>query len=296
MKPDEYLNQILKDQALTQGELEELRSHRTDVQSLLEEYFTNSNPSIQYAGSYRKKTMIRDSYDLDVVCYFPHGDDGSGDNLSEIYDSTHDALSECYHVERKTSALRIMEKGALVTRQDYRIDVVAGRYTGDDKSDVFLHQEGVKGSRLKTNLQTHVDHIRDSGVRRPIKLLKLWKYQRGIPLKTFILELLVVKLLQRQKNATLSNQLIYVLTEFAEKVDSLAVEDPANSNNDLQPLLDKARSDISTWAALTLGYIKNGDWESVLGKIPDKEIGGSGVSQALHGIAASSVPNRPWCP
>ena len=296
MTPDEYLKRVLEDQKLTQVELDELRQHRAAVQELLEEHFSDSDPGIQYAGSYKKKTMIRDSYDLDVACYFAHEDDDAGTNLQEIYDSACDALSEAYHVERKTSALGIMEKGALISRTDFKIDVVPGRYTNDSESDAFLHQEGVEQSRLKTNLQTHVEHIRDSGVRDAIKLMKLWKFQRQLGMKSFVLELLVVKLLTNRKGATVSDQLIHVLTEFRDATDDLSVEDPANSNNDLKPHLDEARGDLAAWASITLGHIEKDDWESVFGQVPQEQKSHAGLTAALGTVAASSPPSRPWLP
>ena len=196
MTIDQYLKNVLSHQRLTDGELDELRAHRADVQTVLEDHFRESSPYILYAGSYKKKTMIRDAYDLDVTCYFGHEDTAAGPTLSEIYDACADALMKDYHVQRKRSALRVMEKGALVSRTDFRIDVVPGRYTNKERSDAFLHQEEGGKTRLKTNLQVHVEHIRDSGVRDAIKLLKLWRYQRSIEIKTFVLELLAVDLLK----------------------------------------------------------------------------------------------------
>ncbi len=296
MTSDEYLGRVLEDQKLTQPEIDELRQHRADVQGILEEHFSESHPTIQYAGSYKKETMIRDSYDLDVACFFARDDDDAGANLHEIYDSAYNALSEHYDVEKKTSALRVKEKAASVSRTDFRIDIVPGRFTDDSESDVFLHQQGSDKLRLKTNLQTHVDHIRNSGVRDAIKLLKLWKYQRRVCLKTFILELLVVQLLEDRKNESLSDQLICVLTRFRDSANDLSVTDPANSNNDLTSALDAVRSDLAAWAAITLGYVENSDWESVFGKLPEVKKSEAVITAAIARVAVSSPPVRPWLP
>lgn len=296
MTPDEYLERVLQNQRLTRAELDALRQHRTDVQTILEEHFSEAGPNIQYAGSYKKKTMIRDSYDLDIACYFAHEDDEASTSLREIYDSAYDALSEHYHVERKASALRVMEKSAIVSRTDFRIDVVPGRYTDELAADVFLHQEGVEKSRLKTNLQTHVGHIRDSQVRDAIKLAKLWKYQRGVRVKTFVLELLIVSLLKQRKHAKLSNQLVYILTVFRDEAEDLSVTDPANANNDLKPFLDEARNDLASWASITMSYIESDDWESVFGKLQEEQSDAVALTAALGRVAASSPPSRPWLP
>ena len=296
MTADQYLKNVLSQQRLTNKELDELRGHRADVQIVLEDHFSESNPDIRYAGSYKKKTMIRDAYDLDVACYFGHEDSAAGQTLKEIYDVCAEALSENYHVQRKRSALRVMEKGALVSRTDFRIDVVPGRYTNEERSDAFLHQEGGGKTRLKTNLQVHVEHIRDSGVRDAIKLLKLWRYQRSIQIKTFVLELLAVDLLRYRKAAKLSTQLEHVFTVFRDDADGLRVEDPANSNNDLKPLVDEARSDLAAWASRTLEYIDNHDWESVFGKLPEEMKTEAALSVAVGQAASRTSRSRPWLP
>ena len=296
MTTDQYLKNVLSHQRLTDGELNELRAHRADVQTALEDYFRESRPHIRYAGSYKKKTMIRDAHDLDVTCYFGHEDTAGGATLSDIYDACADALTKDYHVQRKRSALRVMEKGALVSRRDFRIDVVPGRYTNEERSDAFLHQEGGGKTRLKTNLQVHVAHIRNSGVRNAIKLLKLWRCQRSIRIKTFVLELLAVDLLKYRKAATLSTQLEHVFTVFRDHADGLLVEDPANSNNDLQPLVDEVRSDLAAWASRTLEYIDNHDWESVFGKLPEEVKTEAAVSVAISQAASRTPPSRPWFP
>ena len=296
MTTDQYLKNVLSQQRLTNKELNELRAHRADVQTVLEDHFSESSPDIRYAGSYKKKTMIRDAYDLDVACYFGHEDTAAGQTLSEIYDACADALTENYHVQRKRSALRVMEKGALVSRRDFRIDVVPGRYTNEERGDAFLHQEGGGKTRLKTNLQVHVEHIRDSGIREAIKLLKLWRCRRDIGIKTFVLELLAIDLLKYRKAARLSAQLEHVFTVFRDNPDGLHVEDPANSNNDLKPLVDEARSDLAAWASLTLEYIDNHDWESVFGKLPKEVKTEAALSVAIGQAASRTSPSRPWLP
>lgn len=296
MTTDQYLRNLLSQQRLTDEELDELRAHRAHVQTVLENYFSESSPDIRYAGSYKKRTMIRDAYDLDVACYFRHEDTAAGQTLREVYDACANALAEDYHVQRKRSALRVMEKGALVSRRDFRIDVVPGRYTNVERGDAFLHQEGGGKTRLKTNLQVHVEHIRNSGIVDAIMLLKLWRFQRSIRIKTFVLELLAVGLLKYRKTAKLSAQLEHVFTVFRDYADELRVEDPANSNNDLKPLVDEARSDLAAWASRTLAYIDNHEWDSVFGKLPKEVKTGAALSVAIGQAASRTPPSRPWLP
>jgi tRNA nucleotidyltransferase (CCA-adding enzyme) len=74
MNNHEYLQEILRLQTLTpqSQELKELQKHRADVEGILLEHFSQSSPTIRYGGSRAKETMIKEAYDLDMICYFPH--------------------------------------------------------------------------------------------------------------------------------------------------------------------------------------------------------------------------------
>ncbi len=299
MNPNDYLEKILAQQTFAEDDpqLEELRKRRKEIEDLLRNHLSKSDPSIRWGGSVAKKTMIREAYDGDMTCYFPHDESEAGSTLEEIYESVAGALAEKYEVQRKTSALRVKDPSTRAAKgfaQDLHIDVVPGRFTSDDGDDVFLHRTSGDKQRLKTNLQVHIDHIRDSGVRPAIRLMKLWNVRNGIGAKTFVLELLVAKLLKERRTATFATQLEHVWTELRDRADALAVEDPANpSGNDLKPLLDQVRQRLSSVAGTTLSLIENSGWEAVFGPVDDG--GDEGRRAALKATAARVVnPTRPW--
>jgi len=122
MSDQEYLEAILADQTLEEGgeELKALRAHRKDVEDLLRAKFGLGGPSIRYGGSYKKGTMNRDSYDLDMTCYFGREDTVAGTTLKEIYENVEEALREKYWTERKGSAIRLRSLDDL--RSDFHID------------------------------------------------------------------------------------------------------------------------------------------------------------------------------
>lgn len=301
MKPNEYLKKVLSNQTFDNDdtEIKDLRKRRKKIEAILRNYFSKSSLSIRWAGSMAKGTMIRESYDGDMTCYFPHDKTEADMNLQEIYENTEKALQEDYTVERKTSALRVRDPSTTPTgfAEDMHIDVVPGGFTDDDEDDVFLHRTTGDKQRLKTNLQTHIDNIRDSGVTEAIRLIKLWKVRNVLNAKTFVLELLVVKLLESKKSSSLSAQLEHVWTEFRDKSNSLAVKDPANPNgNDLNPILDECRHDLLTTAKDTLWQIENNGWEAVFGSVDEDD--DEDEKKALLGAAAihSSSRTKPWLP
>ncbi|MBL4808909.1 MAG: hypothetical protein JKY43_02485 [Phycisphaerales bacterium] len=299
MNTKEYLNETLDDQTLAENgkELKKLRRHRDDIKNLLLSKYSSPNPSICWAGSMSKKTMISDSYDGDLTCYFGHDDEQSGKTLEEIYQSVCDALRDDYMVEEKPSALRIMSDQTDSRGQYLHLDVVPGRYIEGDSGDVFLHRRTGDKSRMKTNLDVHIEHIRESGVRDAIRLIKLWRFQNGlIHAKTFVVELLVVKLLEKKKSSSLENQLIHVWESFRDNSASLAVEDPANpKGNDLKDQMDACRVDLSRVARQTLQTIEDSGWEDVFGAV-ESESENVKAAALRVAVAGVSVPNKPWLP
>jgi hypothetical protein len=298
MTTNEYLKQILSSQNLAEGsdELKALQEHRADVEKLLRDNFAACSPTIRYGGSKAKGTMNRESYDLDLICYFPNDDTAAGETLENIYNNVGDALKKKYVVERKTSVLRIKNADPANYGVDFHIDVVPGRYTDDAKSDAFLYQSGAEKKRLKTNLDTHIKHIRDSGVTDAIRLVKLWKVRNGIVLKNFVLELAVIELLKDKKRSDLAAQLEHVWTEFRDNIDDLSVKDPANpEGNDLSAAFsDSVKANLGAVARRTLDLIKTSGWEAVFGPVEHKSE--AEKAAALRRIAAAvAVPTKPWC-
>ena len=295
MNTDEYLRSILNGQTFADDdeELKTLRSRRAEVESLLRKHFEPSSPTIRYGGSYAKGTMIRDNYDLDIACYFANDDDSAGESIEAVFNNARTALAKKYTIQDRTCALRILGDGTV----DFHVDVVPGRFVDATKGDAFLHQTSGSKTRLRTNLDTHIAHVRDSGVVDAIRLTKLWRERNGLSIvRTFVLELLVVELLKRRKSASLADQVTHVLTEFRDHSGDLAIEDPANpTGNDLSELLnDTVRGRLATAARDTLTVIEREGWEGVFGSTlaasdADK------VAAINRAVSRAAVPTRPWC-
>ena len=296
MDKEKYLKEILKRQTLSPNgpELQVLQKHRAEVEELLRDHFSDSSPTIRYGGSKAKGTMIREAYDLDIICYFPNDDSDAGGTLENIYNNVRDALETKYLVEPKSSALRIKDSDKQNLGVDFHIDVVPGRYTDDSKTDVFLYRSSGEKKRLKTNLDIHISHVKDSGLTDAIRLIKLWRIRNSLSIKHFALELLVIKVLEKKKSASLPDQLEYFWNEISENIDDISIEDPANpKGNDLSDLLSPSiRSELSSVSQRTLKTIENSGWEGLFGPLPDEE---EDKAASLRVAAAAVVkPTKPW--
>jgi hypothetical protein len=296
MDNDKYLAAVLDSQNLPEDstELEQLRAHRAEVDALLKREFGKAH--IRYGGSKAKGTLIRDAYDLDIICYFDQDDADAGKTLKDIFGHVQAVLAKQYVVQPKTSSLRLRGKDTSTLGQDFHIDVVPGRYVDASNGDCFIYQNSGEKERLKTNLDVHIQHVKDSGVLDAIRLLKLWKVRRSLRIKQFAFDLLVIKLLKEKKSASLAAQLRHVWQELWDAAGPLPVEDPANpSGNDLSKVLDAATwSELASAARNTLDSIEWFGWEQVYG--PIAKISAEDRTERLRAAAATVVtPTKAWC-
>jgi hypothetical protein len=295
MTNDEYLKEILDSQTLDQNgdELKKLRERRKDVENLLRNKYGNA-PSIRYGGSKAKGTMIKDSYDLDVICYFDNGDTTAGDTLQEIYESVVETCEDDYYVERKPSAVRLKCKDSQDDVEDYHIDVVPGRFVDDDRDDVFLYRHSAEKGRQKTNLDVHIDHVKDSGVIDAIRLTKLWRVRNDMSVRNFILELLTIELLKDKKDDALTDQMTHLWTELRDNIDDITIEDPANpTGNDLSELFNATiKLQLTDAAREALEYVADDKWASIFGELPASTSTKASAAAVIVGAAAP----RPYTP
>jgi hypothetical protein len=291
MNDQEYLQKVLEEQELEDGsgEIRDLEKIRDDVARLLREEF-GSGPALHEGGSKAKGTMIREAYDLDLPYYLPRDDDSAGETIEEIYDNVEEALQKEYRTTRKGVAIRLLDcaEGA-----DQHTDVIPGRYVYGSGGDSFLFPSSSDKKRLQTNLGTHVEHVKGSGVIEAIRLQKLWRTQKAIGVKTFALELLTIDLLKDLTYESLPEQMKHVWREFRDNMHNLSIEDPANSNNDLSGMLSpQVRAELKVAARDTLRTIEDRGWTAVFGELEAEK---AKTVEALRRIALSTpAPAKPW--
>lgn len=289
---EKYLQEILAEQKLANdsAEMKALRTEREAVEKVLAASFSSCDYSIRYGGSKAKGTLIKEMYDLDIVFYLHNGEEGAGKALEDIFFNVAKALRHAYTVQEKTSALRLRSKDG---KSDLRIDVVPGRFTSDDGTDCYLYQNGAEKCRLKTNLDTHIAHVRDSGVLDAIGILKLLRVRFGLSIKQFAWELLVIELLKSKKKSSLSSQLDHVLRSIEESDSPITIQDPANpTGNDLMPLLKASWSELRSTAKSVRTEVANNGWRGVFGDLESEKA--ARIARLTSAASSIATPIRPW--
>jgi len=296
MDAEKYLKKILEGQSLPDqsDDMKALREERKAVEGALRDAFPDSSPTVRYGGSIAKGTLVRESYDLDIINYFPHDEVAAGATLKDLYLNTEAALQQAYLVERKSSALRLKSKGADTFGRDFHIDVVPGRYIDETGTDCFLYQSSGEKERLKTNLAVHIEHVKSSGVVAAIRLLKLWKARRALRIKQFAFELLIIQELKAKRKSALADQLDLFWSVIRATDDPITVEDPANPNgNDLSPVLTgDIWRELRSAAEVALNQVANSGWETVYGPVNSEEDGK--LERLRQAASAVVLPSKPW--
>ena len=228
MSNEEYLKDILRQQRLPNELVELLRNTRERVEQIFRSEITIPNVRYYYAGSYKKETMIRESFDLDFVIYFPPN---INITLREIYLTIYSILERCdYQPHYKNVSIRCFR--TYQNYGDFHIDIVPGRAIDNNYyyANLYKYQED---RSFKTSIEKQVEVVLGTGRRDIIKLLKLWQIRRGVPGSTFILELLFIRYLQTL--SSVSPQIEPVLLDTFEYIRNnilnIKLVDPANSNN-----------------------------------------------------------------
>jgi hypothetical protein len=293
MSDEQYLKDVLASQCLADDsdEMEALREQREKVEKLLRDNLPSCKFTIRYGGSKAKRTLIKEKYDLDIVFYLHSGENGAGDTLKDIFKNVGDVLRKEYIVEEKTSALRLLPKD--LNGSDPHIDVVPGRFTDDSKTDCYLYQNGGDKERLKTNLDTHIAHVRNSGVLDAVCLLKLLRVRKNLSVKQFVWELLAIELLKDHKKKDLPTQLDHVLQSIADAETAITVEDPANpSGNDLMPFLSSVWSELRNAANSVLDTVASDGWEAIFGAVDTAKA--ARISRLTAAVQSVRTPIQPW--
>ena len=125
MSNENDLREILNDQDLNDNQIDNLRMQRDIIERQLRNGI-NGTPKAYYGGSYAKNTMIRASYDLDIVLYWPSG---SPFSLESLYRAAEGVLNSNWRtVVKKKVGLEVPFEG------DFHIDVIPGNFSRKDQN------------------------------------------------------------------------------------------------------------------------------------------------------------------
>ena len=229
MTNESYLREILDGQDLTENQKRNIRELRDKIEGQLRNGIKGT-PKAYYGGSYAKNTMIKASYDLDIVLYWPSD---SPYSLESLYRAAEGVLNRNWRtVRKKKVGLELPFEG------DFHIDVIPGKFSSKDENYAYLYNNKT-GGRFQTSIYIQVDYVNKSGRQDVIRLMKLWKKRKNVPIKTFILESCIIEGCKGIDRTKLESQLLAAFNYLRDSIQNVRIEDPSNSNNIISDDLSK---------------------------------------------------------
>jgi len=194
------------------------------------------------SGSYAKHTAINKKFDIDICIPFKRK---SFDTLEEMADD----LFSYFDTEYKDNELvKPVRKQRVSIGLTFKIDnakidmdVVPGReltegtYNETYNLNLYVREKnGEVATSTQTNIKKHIETISGKNAERDsIKLIKIWKVWNNKKYKSFFIELITIRAFEDTNNipSGIWEKLKMVMEYIRDKVETIKLPDPANSNN-----------------------------------------------------------------
>src|SRR6478672_3590542 len=141
--------------------------------------------AVSPSGSFAKGTANRSGTDIDLLISLH---DQTPDPLKHIHETLVTALTAAGHQPRRQNV------SIGVNVNGYAVDLVPGKRQNAFTSDHSLYRRRAD-TWTKTNVDTHIATVQSGGHSDAIRILKLWRGQKGLDFPSFYLEMTVFQAL-----------------------------------------------------------------------------------------------------
>lgn len=247
MTADSYLQNILTREAVDTGPSSPVRSVQATVQPIISEWAGNLLNGIGVSGSFMKGTANRSGTDIDLFISLSAN---TPESLKEIYESLFARMSQKgYGPKRQNVSINVKING-------YSVDLVPGKQQSAYTTDHSIYRRRAD-TWTKTNVATHITHVRQYRRLSESRILKLWRDQKSLEFPSFYLELTVIDALPWQlAPESLSGNVMRVFQYLRDRFANARVVDPANTNNiisDDLTIAEKGKIEAAAERALSAG-------------------------------------------
>ena len=220
MNDEEFLRKVLENNQPTESQISSMLKLRDRVRKCISTEI-GGNFSMFMAGSFKKRTMIKQYYDLDMFIIWPTG----FRPLLHLYYNTRDALLSNWAIIENTRV-----GWRIPYTNEFHVDVIPTVADNNDSGYSYLYNSQTN-TILRTSMSIHMNEIDKYDRRDVIMLLKLWKIRRKVPIKTFLLEIIVHLACFNVTRSSLSAQLDTTFSYLSQNIVNKEFFDPANRAN-----------------------------------------------------------------
>lgn len=196
-----------------------------NLSAILGAWAGNHLTEIKLSGSRAKGTATDLTSDMDIFVSLsstcPH-------SLKDIYNSCYDYLrSRINHVRKQNVSIGVTMSFIGAT---YTVDIVPARRQSQWGGDHSLYKNK-SDTWIKTNVDTHIRQIQDSGRQFDIVALKIWRDLNNIKFPSIYLECFALEYLKYRPLHHCTSNFYHLLNSIASNIEQTIIYDPANSNN-----------------------------------------------------------------
>jgi len=219
--PDSYLADVLSKYAVPWDHVRQVELTVADLYPYIHQWAGERLIKVQYSGSFAKGTTIRGGTDVDLFISLRHN---ANDSLHHAYNSLYNALNRWKLNPRKQNV------SIGLTLRGLNIDLVPARKHQGATQDHSLYRSRT-GSWTKTNVDRHIQIVRNSGLQAEIRAMKVWRQLHGLEFPSFYLELATIQALPRHLRTELASNIWRVFHWLVAELKQRRLLDPANPSN-----------------------------------------------------------------
>lgn len=221
MSADDYLNGILRRETVDTGPNSPVREVQQTLDPVLRRWQSYYLIGVWPSGSFAKGTANKSGTDIDL---FVSVSEQSTESLKQLYETLYSALQTSgYAPTRQNVSINVRVSG-------YDVDLVPGKRQNAATQDHSIYRRRAD-TWTKTNIATHISHVRGYGHLAESRILKLWRSQKRVDFPSFYIELMVIDALRGASPATLAERVWKTLGYISQNIATARVVDPANTNN-----------------------------------------------------------------
>ncbi len=215
---DQYLRSVLKAHACDHSGA--LAVANREIAPVVQAWGGSALLDIRLSGSVEKGTANAGSNDLDLFIRFSSTVETT---LYNLYDGLLNVAAQRWQTRAQNVSIGVQCQG-------YHFDLVPARLQPGYRDWHWLWRSKAR-TWTQTNVERHIQTVRDSGRIEEIRILKLWRTQAGLDLPSFLLELAVIEALRGRSFNTLSANVLHALEWISNRIETVRLVDPANSSN-----------------------------------------------------------------
>ena len=266
---DEYLNSLLDKRSnnnfYTQNE-EQAYSYMYNLINKWKQSFNTMNPwynisiEMQKSGSKAKGDAIKGKSDIDIFVSIT--DRNNNYTVKQYYEDLYLFLKPYFY----NNTIRKQNVSIGVTYAGCNIDITPGKLVnhqnyvyGSNYYDHYIYSRKNDHNTL-TNIQKHIDMVKNSGLSKEMMILKIWKNCHNLELPSIAIEIITCEVLKNNhRSYSLYNNVKKVLESLRDTITTRRIIDPANSNNNIADTMTaQEKEQIRRTAIQSLSY-DNGD-------------------------------------